>query len=171
MRDMKQAFIAEQTEKLAKGGINRRQFITSMVAAGIVLPTAMSMAGDVLAATPNKGGTFRLGLGHGSTTDSLDPATYENGMMTATGYLYGNCLTEVNNEGQLVGELAESFETDDAKTWVFKLRKGVEFHNGKTMDADDVVARSTITAAKTPSQPPRACSRRSRTSVRMAKTL
>ena len=140
MRDMKQAFIAEQTEKLAKGGISRRQFVTSMVAAGVVLPTAMSMAGNALAATPNKGGTFRIGLGHGSTTDSLDPATYENGMMTATGYVHGNNLTEVNNKGELIGELAESFDTDDAKTWVFKLRKGVEFHNGKTMDADDVIA-------------------------------
>ena len=38
-------------------------------------------------------------------------------------------------------DLAESFEpADDAKTWVFKIRKGVTFHNGKTVTADDVVA-------------------------------
>ena len=52
-----------------------------------------------------------------------------------------NCLTEVDNQGKLVGELAESWTaSDDAKQWTFKLRTGVEFHNGKTMDADDVVA-------------------------------
>ena len=75
MRDMKQVFVREQTEKLAKGGINRRQFIMSMVAAGIVLPTAMTMAGKVLAATPNKGGKLRHGTGYGGTTDTIDPST------------------------------------------------------------------------------------------------
>ncbi|MDD9909418.1 MAG: ABC transporter substrate-binding protein [Ahrensia sp.] len=140
MRNMKEAFIAEQSAKLAGKGISRRQFITNMLAAGVVLPTAMSMADRVFAAEPKKGGTFRVGRGHGSTTDSLDPATYENSFTTCMGFLYANCLTEVDNKGELVGELAESFETDDAKTWVFKLRKGVEFHNGKTLDADDVIA-------------------------------
>ena len=52
-----------------------------------------------------------------------------------------NCLTEIDNESRLVAELAESWESsDDASQWVFKLRKGIEFHNGKTLDADDVVA-------------------------------
>ena len=38
-------------------------------------------------------------------------------------------------------DLAESFEpSDGAKKWVFKLRKGATFHNGKTVTADDVVA-------------------------------
>src|SRR5262249_24353742 len=36
---------------------------------------------------------------------------------------------------------AESVEpSKDAKTWVFRLRKSVTFHNGKSLDADDVVA-------------------------------
>ncbi len=37
-------------------------------------------------------------------------------------------------------ELAESWEASaDVKTWVFKIRTGVEFHNGKTLTAEDVV--------------------------------
>ena len=140
MRDMKKIYIADQQRKLATGGISRRQFITSMIAAGVVLPGALSMSTDVLANTPKKGGKLRIGLGHGSTTDSLDPGTYENGFSQNTAYMFANHLTEVDSDGQLVPELAESFETDDAKTWVFKLRKGVEFHNGKTMTPEDVVA-------------------------------
>jgi peptide/nickel transport system substrate-binding protein len=36
--------------------------------------------------------------------------------------------------------LAKSWESSaDARNWTFKLRQGVQFHNGKTMDAQDVV--------------------------------
>ena len=40
----------------------------------------------------------------------------------------------------MIGELAESFEASpDARVWTFELHKGVEFHNGKTLEAEDVV--------------------------------
>ena len=60
--------------------MNRRQFVTSSLAAGIILPTAVAMAGNASAGAHKAGGKFRLGMGHGSTTDSLDPGTSENGM-------------------------------------------------------------------------------------------
>ncbi len=137
---MRKKFINDQKLGLASGRIDRRQFITSVIAAGVTLPTAMSMAGAVMAATPNKGGTLRQGYGHGSTTDSLDPSTAENGFMTATNFVYGNNLTEIDNDGTLVAELAESYESPDAKTWIFKLRKGVQHHNGKSLTPEDVIA-------------------------------
>ena len=107
----------KQLEKeLISGKLTRRQFIMTAVAAGIALPAAMSMSGNVFAMTPKKGGRLRHGTGYGSTTDSLDPGTYENSMMTGVGYAYGNHLTEVDSNGQLIPELAESFEPSaDAK--------------------------------------------------------
>ena len=118
MRSMKDAFIARQRQRLAQGGLSRRQFMTSMLAAGVVVPTAMGWADKAMAMTPKKGGSFKMGLGHGSTTDSLDPATYENGFMQNTGYAYGNHLTEVDSDGTLVGDLASGWEaTPDAKVW------------------------------------------------------
>ena len=52
-----------------------------------------------------------------------------------------DCLTQVAANGELVGELAESWEASaDAITWTFKLRQGVTFHNGKAFGADDVLA-------------------------------
>ncbi len=137
---MKDKFIHNQKKYFSTGSINRRQFIMSMTAAGIALPAAMSMSQAVMAATPKSGGRLRAGFGHGSTTDSLDPSTTENSLMTQINFTYANCLTEVDNEGNLKGELAESYESADAKTWMFKLREGVEFHNGKTLTADDVIA-------------------------------
>lgn len=141
MRSMKDLFITQQRAKLATGNVSRRQFMTSMVAAGVAIPTAMGWADQAWAQTPKKGGSFILGLGHGSTTDSLDPATYENGFSTTTGYLLGNSLTEVAPDGSLVGDLASDWEASpDAKTWRFNLRQGVEFHNGKSLAPEDVIA-------------------------------
>ena len=137
----KETYLKRQAARLTAGQIDRRQFIMGALAAGVVLPSAMTMADHAMAATPNKGGTLKLGRRHGSTTDSLDPGTYENGFMTQTGYTYGNHLTEVGPDGKLRPELAESIEaSDDATMWTFKLRPGVEFHNGKSLTGEDVVA-------------------------------
>ena len=51
-----------------------------------------------------------------------------------------NQLVVIDEKGSAAPELAENWEaTPDAKQWTFNLRKGVEFHNGKTVDADDVI--------------------------------
>lgn len=145
MRDMKTVFIKDQTEKLGRGGINRRQFIMSMVAAGVVLPTAMSMATDAVAMTPKKGGKLRHATGYGGTTDNYDPSTSNNGFTQQVIFARGNHLTEIGPDGKLRGELAESFEPADGATkWIFNLRKGVTFHNGKELTADDVIATFNI---------------------------
>jgi len=137
----KESYLKLQAQRLTDGQINRRRFIMSALATGITLPTAMSLATRAEAQTPMKGGTFRYGFGFGSTTDVMDPGTAENSMATAIIFTRGNHLTEVSNTGELIGELAESFEpSNGAKTWAFNLRSGVEFHNGKTLTADDVIA-------------------------------
>ncbi len=126
---------------LASGRMTRRDFIQRAMALGATTALASTMAGQVLAATPKKGGKLRLGIGHGSTTDTLDPATWENLYVQVMGGATQNKLSEIGNTGDLVPELAESWEpTPDAIQWRFKLRKGVEFHNGKTLDTDDVIA-------------------------------
>jgi len=133
---MKKDIIINHADLLTSGRISRRKFIMTAIAAGATLPMAMTMAGNAMAATPVKGGRLRQGLGYGSTTDSLDPGTSENGFTQALHYTYGNQLTEVGSDGNLIPELAESFEpSNGAKTWTFKLRNGVEFHNGKTLTA------------------------------------
>ncbi|MCQ8784007.1 ABC transporter substrate-binding protein [Mangrovibrevibacter kandeliae] len=92
-------------------------------------------------AAPKKGGDFKLGIASGSTTDSLDPGTYADNYMQSVGHALHNFLTEVTNTGELQGELAESWEASpDARTWTFKIRKGVEFHDGKSLTPADVVA-------------------------------
>ena len=81
-----------------------------------------------------------MGVAGGSTTDSLDPALFEDAFMQSVGWQLRNCLVEIDAKGTPIPELAQSWEsTPDASKWIFKLRKSVEFHNGKTLDAEDVV--------------------------------
>ncbi len=132
----------EDLERLTRqGSLDRREFIKRAAALGIAAPFATSLLSQsVQAATPKKGGKIVMGLGYGSTTDSLIPGQNENGYLSTLSYAFQNQLTEIDNNGRTIPELAESFEANaDATTWIFKLRQGVEFHNGKTMTADDVI--------------------------------
>jgi len=127
---------------LTLGKISRREFMGRAVALGATTALATSMAGKAAkAATPKKGGRFRLALTGGATSDDIDPATTLDTYMINVNFgQLRNCLTEISEDGELIGELAESWEaSDDASIWTFKLRQGIEFHNGKTMDANDVV--------------------------------
>jgi peptide/nickel transport system substrate-binding protein len=122
--------------------ISRRDFIKTAIAAGLTVTAAEQLFTRSAKAEPKKGGLFRVGVGSGATTDTLDPATWPDTFNGLFGWgTLGASLTEVQADGTIIGDAAESFEAaDGAKTWVFRLRKGAEFHNGKTLDADDVVA-------------------------------
>ena len=121
--------------------IDRRQLMGGMLAlAGTTLGTSI-LSGKAFAETPKKGGHFRFAMGHGESEDSFDPAFVNNGFTTVMAYSVTNMLTEIDAEGALLPKLAESWEASDgAKKWVFKLRKGVEFHDGRSFGAKDVVA-------------------------------
>ncbi|MBT4888957.1 MAG: ABC transporter substrate-binding protein [Rhodospirillales bacterium] len=124
------------------GNIGRRGFMTGALALGLSLSSATSFVKSAEAATPKKGGRLRTAITGGATSDVLDPGQILDSYMINVqfGQLRNN-LTEVAADGSLVGELAESWEgSNGAKTWNFNIRKGVEFHNGKTLDSADVVA-------------------------------
>lgn len=70
---------------------------------------------------------------------SLDPiSTNDNQSSHVMTQIYEG-LVKINDEGQAEPSLAESFEQPDDKTYVFKLKKGVKFHNGEELKASDVV--------------------------------
>ena len=51
-----------------------------------------------------------------------------------------NNLVEMNHQNRPTPGLAESWKPIDDKTWEFKLRKGVKFHDGTPFTADSVIA-------------------------------
>jgi len=123
---------------LIKGGLlDRRGFLKTTAAAAAATTLPM---GGAFAQTPKRGGHLRVAKGHGQTTDTLDPGTWDNGYVIALGFAIHGRLTEVATDGSLVPELAESWEASaDASEWRFKIRRGVTFHSGKPLELQDVV--------------------------------
>jgi peptide/nickel transport system substrate-binding protein len=132
----------DRASKLAAAGkLSRREFVEFAVASGLTATVADTMFNAAARAEPKRGGLMRMALGHGATSDSLDPATYPDAFTGTVGWgSLSNSLTEVDWKGDINPDLAESIDvSEDAKVWVFKLRRGLTFHNGKSVTADDVV--------------------------------
>ncbi len=128
--------------QFVSGRIARRAFIQRAAALGALaaVPSAM-LAEEARAAGPQKGGHLKVATVQGSTTDSLDSSKLTSGMTSFLFMTVYSQLTEVAPDGSLVPLLAESYEpvNGDPAKWRFLLREGVEFHNGKTVDVDDVI--------------------------------
>lgn len=128
--------------RTAAGKHSRRAFLGRAGALG--LSAAMGntlLASAVHAAGPVKGGTLRVGLQGGESTNSMDPAVAASQVPYFNLNAAAETLVEVNARGELEMRVAEAVEsTPDAKTWMFRIRKGVEFHDGKTLTPADVLA-------------------------------
>jgi peptide/nickel transport system substrate-binding protein len=99
------------------------------------------LADAVMAAGPVRGGTLRIGLLGGESTNSLDPALAASQVPYAILKTIGETPVDVDATGNLVMRVAEVvMATPHAKTWMFRIRKGITFHNGKTLTPDDVLA-------------------------------
>ena len=127
---------------LADGKISRRDFMRQTSALGFSLAIASQLAGSAFAdghASPKHGGHFVV-AGSGSSTDNYDPTTYESFFNATLGRTFGDRLVRQNVDGSLLGELAvDWYSNDSLDVWTLKLRAGVEFHNGKSFVASDVV--------------------------------
>ncbi|MGE5339420.1 MAG: ABC transporter substrate-binding protein [Gemmatimonadota bacterium] len=87
-------------------------------------------------AIPASASEIRVGFTLDAVT--LDPANHrKRETETIIRNMYDGILTR-NAKMEVVPELAESWKQINATTYEFKLRKGVKFHNGETMTADDV---------------------------------
>ncbi|WP_371225763.1 ABC transporter substrate-binding protein [Roseovarius sp. 2305UL8-3] len=136
----KQDYIHQMELKLMGRQIDRRQFMRGVLATGLTVSAATTLADRAHAATPQRGGTLRAGLGHGATTDVLDPGLFAAGFMIPVGIAMNGYLTTMDPNSAVQPSMAESWEASaDAKVWSFKMRSGLEFHNGKSVTTEDVI--------------------------------
>ncbi len=99
--------------------------------------------GKVFNPSDKKGGIIKIA--DESAPDSTDPGDTYYGNMWDFVRTYTRALTMFKDEpgtasNELVGDLAEGLGTasDGAKTWTYKLRKGVKFEDGTEVHAQDV---------------------------------
>jgi peptide/nickel transport system substrate-binding protein len=116
-----------------KPGISRRDFLKRSAALGVGAMVTPYISRDAFAASRD-----RVTIYHSSVADSLNPYAHSSSP------IYGNWqhviepLVEMDyNKKDYVGVLAESWEFQ-GKRWVFKLKKGIKFHNGAPLTSKDV---------------------------------
>lgn len=90
--------------------------------------------------TPNRGGNLIVGLENASSGDTLDPARLIGRYIIVVGLQLYDGLVDIDEKLTVRPALAESWEArPGAAEWVFRIRRGVTFHNGKPLTAADVV--------------------------------
>lgn len=105
-----------------------RRFLTLLLAMLCVATASVPAA---------RSADLRLGLAADVT--SLDPHFHNIGPNNLVAWHVFDALTRVDENARLVPGLAESWRAVDATTWEFKLRRGVKFHDGSELTAEDVL--------------------------------
>ena len=134
-----------------KAETSRREFLgvlgTGLAASALAAPLlaacgssgSPSSSGTTAAGGGKRGGTLRFAVAGGAATDTPDPAL---AMTSFALYMAANLydtLVRADLNFNLTPALATAWSaTPDAKTWTFKLRDGVTFHNGKKLTSADV---------------------------------
>ena len=108
-----------------------RRLAALAVAAALLGATAAQAQGDpkVLRIVPH------------SNLSILDPIWTTAYMSRNHGYMIYDTLFGTDEKNQIKPQMVESWtESPDHRLWTFKLRKGLEFHDGKPVTSEDVVA-------------------------------
>jgi peptide/nickel transport system substrate-binding protein len=136
-------------DELVNGELDRQEFLRRGAMFGLsagLLGSLLAFAGEpnLAAAAPSpvavtRGGTLRVAMNH--YAGSNEP--YLLGGSGSLGFvgIPGEFLTFSNNQLEVRPWLATNWSPNaDATEWIFQLRRGVKFHNGRMLHADDVVA-------------------------------
>ncbi|HSF61584.1 MAG TPA: ABC transporter substrate-binding protein [Gaiellaceae bacterium] len=136
-------------DELVGGELDREEFIRRAAVFGLGAGTIGMLLryvgeadlafGAPTAAAQRRGGTLRVGtVAYGR---GLEPYQLQEAGSLGLAGIPGEYLTFTNPKLVVKPWLATEWRPNAALTvWTFQLRRGVKFHNGKTFNADDVVA-------------------------------
>lgn len=135
--------MAMDWRELSGSRVSRRtllKFMGASAAATALVPACSGQtATSGASGTPQKGGTLNVGW-YLAEFENLMPQLIELGEEMAAACNIFDGLTAYTPEFDIKGVLAESWDvSEDGRTYTFKLRKGVKWHNGDDFTAEDVV--------------------------------
>ncbi len=122
--------------------VSRREFLAAMGALGITATTAGSLltSASALAATPTRGGSVIFASNLHGPDDTLDPLLGTSTIDYTRANTSRNGLIQIWTDMSLHPEIAEEWSVNsNATEYTFKIRKGVTFHDGSGLTAEDVV--------------------------------
>ena len=133
----------EALSREVERGMTREHLLRRAAALGIVVaggafgPLTEAAFAETLI---KRGGTFRLGITGGGSTDFIDGQHIVAKTDIARLVTGWESLARFNQQYHIIMDgLAQEIVAQKANRWVIRLRKGIEFHNGKTVTADDVM--------------------------------
>lgn len=138
-------YIPEMADQLAKGLVDRREFVRTAALLGMSATAAYTLAGKITgehfvpqaAAQGKQGGKIRIAM---PVQEMTDPATFSWVEKSNVARFLVEHLTLTGTDNITRPYLADRWEaSDDLKSWTFYLRKGVTWNNGDDFNADDVV--------------------------------
>lgn len=122
-------------------GLSRRTVLgaAALGGAGLMLGGCREVVLDA-APAPRRGGRLRLGIVDGDRSGNLDVHKPIGLGSTIRGFALYDKLWEWSEQMTPLPALAEEAEVSpDARFWTIRLKPGLEFHHGKTIDADDLI--------------------------------
>jgi peptide/nickel transport system substrate-binding protein len=133
--------------EVLNAALTRRRLLAG--AGGAVLLSSLAACGGDDSSTdsnaeptgePKRGGNFRLGVTGGGTKDIFDGQNIITKPDQARLVSAFETLLLFDDDYQLTNDgLATEVSADNPTQYTIRLRDGIEFHNGKTLTADDVI--------------------------------
>lgn len=123
-----QAAAGGETQATAAGGSGSESAAAEAVINAVTPPEGVALKDDIVIGMKSK---------H-TTIDQMEASNTQHNYMWRM--IYDTPVHFNNTTGELEPQLATEWSTDDGgKSYIFKLREGVKFHNGETLKASDVV--------------------------------
>jgi peptide/nickel transport system substrate-binding protein len=124
---------------ISKKSSDRKGFLLGTLAVIALVLCVLHIDANSVMAAGDTGKVFVWG--RESEYDNLDPhLIYDNSRVGNRVNMYDTLYRWVDNPPELIPWLAESYQVSgEGKKWAFKLRKGIKFHDGSEMTAEDVV--------------------------------
>ncbi len=113
-------------------------FLSACQSSGTTTPAGTGTGTGGASETPATEYKDKLIWGQGADITSLDPHIgKETPAVQVTQQIF-DTLTTFDDNGDVVPQIAESWEQPDSQTTIFKIREGIKFHDDTTLTAEDV---------------------------------